>query len=126
MFLPRSRTRFRGLLVQRENVVLTATRLLSPLPDPQVSSALYLNLSARVEKFNVDQDRRGPRHYDNRDLLPRLHALSPRDVIQAKEIAQDIAFSVRQFYQMQSAINKSDFLGPAVHDHLAARTRGHS
>ena len=30
-------------------------------------------VSARLKKFNVDQDRRGPRHYDDSDFLPHRH-----------------------------------------------------
>ncbi|HXM65260.1 MAG TPA: hypothetical protein VN911_00905 [Candidatus Acidoferrum sp.] len=49
-------------------------------------------------------------------------AFGPRDVVKAKDIAQDIAFSVRQFYRMQSAINKSNFLGP-IHRELSPEKR---
>lgn len=49
-------------------------------------------------------------------------ALNARDAIKVKAIAQDIAFSVRQFYRMQSAINKSKFLGP-IHRELSPENR---
>jgi len=49
-------------------------------------------------------------------------ALSPRDVVKAKAISQDIAFSVRQFYRKQSAINQSNFLGP-IHRELSPEKR---
>lgn len=49
-------------------------------------------------------------------------ALSTRGAIKCKEIARDVAFSVRRLYQMQSAINKSNFLGP-IHRELSPENR---
>jgi hypothetical protein len=49
-------------------------------------------------------------------------ALSATGAIKANEIAKDVAFSVRQFYRKQSAIDKSNFLGP-IHRELPPEKR---
>lgn len=49
-------------------------------------------------------------------------ALNTTDVIKANEMAKDIAFSVRQLYQKQSAIDTSNFLGP-IHRELSPEKR---